>query len=254
MTRKLTVLFLIIFQIGVAQNYDTVILDSIHVDATNEVYKVGNTYIFNYEIIKNGQKLKLKNNKGMYEGSVFELAALANPDIEVDHIRLVVQQVSDAERTNTGQTEISYIQEPLSKGMSLTGLVDNAHNIWMHPFRTGFFNALQTAPFPYVKKPIEIGAEWTDKMAIGKNWGNVLWGTWENPLLLSYHYKVTAKEKLKSSFGIIDCYIIDSVATSNIGETRLRSYFSEIYGFVRLEYELLNDLQVNFWLIDFKKG
>src|SRR5690554_527238 len=98
MTRKLTVLFLIIFQIGVAQNYDTVILDSIHVDATNEVYKVGNTYIFNYEIIKNGQKLKLKNNKGMYEGSVFELAALANPDIEVDHIRLVVQQVSDAER------------------------------------------------------------------------------------------------------------------------------------------------------------
>ncbi|WP_417370766.1 hypothetical protein [Gelidibacter japonicus] len=254
MTKKLTILFLVIFQLSVAQHYDTVVLDTGNIDATNEVYKVGNTYVFNYEIIRNGKILKLKTNKGMYASTVFELVPLVSPAIEVDRIRLIVQQVSDAERTNEGQTEISYIQEPLSRGMSLTGLVDNADNIWLHPIRTGFFNALQTAPFPFVKKPLKVGNEWSDKMAIGKNWGNVLWGTWEEPLLLSYHYKVTTMEMVKTAFGTIECYVIESNAKSDIGETKLKSYFSEIYGFVRLEYELLNGIKVNFWLMDFKKG
>lgn len=254
MARILTVLFLIMLQTGAAQHYNSVVLDSVDIDATNEIYKVGNTYIFDYEIIKDSKTWKLKNNKGMFESTAFELAPLRTSNIEVDKIRLVVQQVSDAERTNKGQTEISYIQEPLSKGMNLTGLVDNVHNIWMYPIRIGFFNALQTAPFPYIKKPLTIGEEWTDKMAIGNNWGNTLWGTWEGPLLISYHYQVKAHEKVASSFGPIDCYIIESVATSAIGTTRLKSYFSEIYGFVRLEYELLYGLKVNFWLTDFKKA
>lgn len=254
MNKKLSLLFLIVFQIAVAQHYDTVVMDIHDIDASNEVYLLGNSYVFDYEIIKNGKVLKLKTNKGMYTSSDFELAPLATVGIEVDHIRLVVQQVSDEERTNAGQTEISYIQEPLSKGMSLTGLVDNSSNIWLHPIRTGFFNALQTAPFPYIKKPLRVGAEWTDKMAIGKNWSNPLWGSWEGPLLLSYHYLITGIEQVQTPFGPIECYVIESTATSKIGTTKLKSYFSIFYGFVRMEYELLNELKVNFWLVEFVKG
>jgi hypothetical protein len=44
------------------------------------------------------------------------------------------------------------------------------------------------------------------------------------------------------------------IGADSIGTTKLRSYFSERYGFVRLEYDLLNDLTVNMWLIDFKTG
>lgn len=254
MNKKLTLLFLVIFQLGVAQHYDTVVLDTGDIDATNEVYRLGNSYVFDYEIIKDGRVLKLKYNKGMYENSAFELVPLATAEIDVDKIRLVVQQVSDAERTNEGQTEISYIQEPLSRGMSLTGLVDNSSNIWLHPIRTGFFNALQTAPFPFVQKPLKVGAVWTDKMAIGKNWSNILWGTWEDPLLLSYDYQITGVEPIKTAFGTIACYVIESSATSDIGTTKLKSYFSNLYGFVRLEYQLLNGIKVNFWLVEFNQG
>lgn len=254
MTRKLTILFLITFQIGAAQNYDTVVMDTHNIDASNEVYLVGNAYIFDYEIIKDGKVLKLKSNKGMYGSAEFELVPLATDDIDVDKIRLVVQQVSDTERTNEGQTEISYIQDPLSKGMSLTGLVDNSHNIWLHPVRTGFFNALQTAPFPFVKKPLSVGQEWTDKMGIGKNWSNALWGIWEEPLLLSLNYKITKMDKIRTAFGTLDCFVIESSAISDIGTTKLTSYFSSLYGFLRMEYELLNGIKVNFWLVDLKRG
>lgn len=249
---KLTLLFLIVFQIGAAQQYGSVIIEAGEVDANNEVYRVGNNYVFNYEIIQHGKKLKLKRNKGMFASTDFELVTSTTKNIEVDKIRLIVQQVSDAERTNKDQTEISYIQEPLSRGMSSTGLVDNSKNIWLHPIRTGFFNALETAPFPFIKKPLMVGTEWSDKMMIGEPWGNELWGKWEGHLLLSYHYKVTAMEVLKSGVGDIECYIIESSAKSELGETKLKSYFSTIHGFVRMEYELLNSLKVNFWLIDYK--
>ena len=95
-------------------------------------------------------------------------------------------------------------------------------------------------------------AEWTDAMKIGQPWGDALWGTWEGGLVLSYSYKVTGKEKLKTPLGSIDCFVIESTADSSIGQTRLKSYFSNQYGFVRLEYHLLNNIQVNFWLVETK--
>ena len=91
-------------------------------------------------------------------------------------------------------------------------------------------------------------------MIIGEGWGNEKWGKWEGELLLTYDYKITHKESIKTQIGEMDCYVIESTAKSDIGTTKLISYFSEIYGFVKLEYELLNDLKVNMWLIDFQTG
>ena len=89
-------------------------------------------------------------------------------------------------------------------------------------------------------------------MIIGQNWGNEMWGKWEGQLLLTYNYKITEKKTVKTEFGEIDCFVIESSAKSEIGTKKLTSYFSEKYGFIRLEYELLNELKVNMWLIDFK--
>jgi hypothetical protein len=52
----------------------------------------------------------------------------------------------------------------------------------------------------------------------------------------------------------MECYLIEGKASSEIGMTKLEAYFSEKYGFIRLEYELLNDVKVNLWLIDILKG
>ncbi len=251
---KLTFLLLIIFQIGFSQQYDTVVIEEENIDENNEIYKTGNVFVYDYEIIQEGASCKLKNNSGMFARSEFELVPIGTDSIGVNKIHLIVLPVSDDDRTNKNQTQISYLQEPIYGSFSSTGAVENDKNIWIHPIRSGFFNSLETAPFPFVKMPLEIGTEWTDQMKIGQGWGNEMWGQWEGQLLLTYNYKIVEKEILNLKIGEIECFVIESNAQSNIGKTKLKSYFSEKYGFVRLEYELLNDLKVNMWLIEIKTG
>lgn len=246
-----TLLLFIFSQIVVSQQYDTVVFDKENIDSNNEIYKTGNVYIFDYEIINNGKTQKLKKNKGMFAGSDFELVPFGADSIKVDRIRLIVQDVLDHERSNENQTQISYIQEPDNSSLHSTGLVENKDNIWMHPIRISFFNSLETCPFPFVKKPLTIGMEWKDAMKIGQGWRNEIWGMWDGSLILNYEYKVIGTETLKTEIGELDCYIIESSAKSSIGLTKLKSYFSETHGFVRMEYELLNDLKINFWLVDY---
>ncbi|RIV45010.1 hypothetical protein D2V05_07965 [Flagellimonas pelagia] len=252
MNLKLTIFFLILAQIGFSQQYNSVIIESENIDSNNEIYKIGSVFVYDYEIIKDGQKCKLKTNNGMFARSEFELVPTESDSIGVQKIHLIVQPVSDSDRTNENQTQISYLQEPIFASLSSTGAVENDKNVWIHPIRKGFFNSLETAPFPFIKKPLKIGSEWTDQMQIGQGWGNELWGKWEGQLLLAYNYKITEKKTIKTEIGEIDCFVIESSAKSEIGTTKLTSYFSEKYGFVRLEYELLNELKVNMWLTDFK--
>jgi hypothetical protein len=91
-------------------------------------------------------------------------------------------------------------------------------------------------------------------MLIGEGWGNEKWGKWEGELLLNYNYKIIGIEIIVAEVGEIECYVIESKATSEIGTTKLKSYFSDKFGFVRLEYELLTGIIINFWLIDFKEN
>ncbi len=258
MKLKLTIFYLILFQIGFSQQYDSVVIENENIDSNNEIYKPGTVFIYDYKIIKNAKKHKLKDNGSRHNREKkireinFEIVPIESDSIGVNKIHLIVEPVADSERTNKNQTEISYLQEPIFASLSSTGAVENNENVWIHPIRKGFFNSLETAPFPYIKKPIEIDVEWTDQMLIGQNWGNEMWGKWEGQLLLTYNYKITEKKTVKTEFGEIDCFVIESTAKSEIGTTKLTSYFSEKYGFIRLEYELLNELKVNMWLIDFK--
>jgi hypothetical protein len=250
----LTTLILFIFHFGFSQQYDTVFIEETDIDENNKIYTPGNVFIYDYEIIIDNQAYKLNTNKGMAARRDFELVAIDADSIGVDKIHLIVRPVEEAERTNKNQTQISFLQEPIYDSMSSTGVVENEVNVWIHPIRTGFFNALQTAPFPFVKHPLTIGATWTDEMIIGQAWGGELWGEWKGQLLQSYVYKLTAKETLQTPMGEVECYVIESTATSSMGKTSLKSYFSETYGFVRMEYRLFNNLIINMWMIDTKTG
>lgn len=231
------------------QQYDSVIMEKDSIDENNTVYKIGNFYTYDYEIIKNENLFKLKINE-KDESVLLKDTSLQN----VEKIHLMIQKPpSGLPRVNEGQTEITYYQAPIFNTSSTTGVVDNKNNIWIHPIRDGFFRSLETCPFPYIKKPLKIGLKWKDKMLIGDHWCNKDWGEWKGDLLLKYKYKITNKKKVESGLGSIECYIIESFAKSTIGITKLTSYFSEEYGFVRLEYELSTGIKINFWLIDFQK-
>lgn len=223
------------------------------VDLNNEIYKVGNAFVYDYEIILNENKQKLKTNIDSYPKPEFEFAPAESDSLAVNHLHLIVRPVEGEKRIHKLQTQIEYIPDPVFNEISLTGAVENKENVWIHPIRTGFFGSLETAPFPYVKRPLEIGTEWSDKMLIGENWSNDLWGKWTGSLLINYHYKIIGKTTLKTKIGEIECHIIKSTAESKIGTSTLTSYFSEKHGFMRMEYQLLNMLEVKLWLIDFKE-
>ena len=250
----LVLLFLFIVSSSNSQQYDGVHIEDRLIDYNNIIYQPGSVFIYDYEIITGGERYKLRYNSGMLKNAQFEFLACGSEEIDVDRIHLVVLGVTDAERSNDNQTQIYYIQDPEFSSLSSTGLVENDQNIWMHPIRKGFFNALETAPFPYVKLPLEIGVTWTDQMLIGEGWGNEMWGEWKGSLLQDYTYEISDKVILETSTGDTECYKITSTCVSELGVTRLTSYFSPSCGFVRLEYELHNNLHVNFWLAEAQSG
>ena len=247
---QLTIVLIFIIKILFSQQYDSVYIEEDSIDVNNNIYKTGSVYIFDYEIIENNERFKLNKN---YRTD-FEFISIEKDSINIDRIHLIVKSTEDKDKTNQNQTQISYLEGPIYSTYTSTGLIDNDINIWMHPIRSGFFSSLETCPFPYVKLPMKIGNEWLDSMLIGSGWGNEKWGEWNGNLLQEYSYKVTGKEKIQSKLGLIECFVIDSKAKSKKGETILKSYFSEKYGFVRLEYILLTDIKVNLWLIEFKEN
>lgn len=247
-------MFLVLNLFGFSQQYDSVVFETVNVDENNEIYKIGNLFIYDYEIIQNGTKYKLKKNSDDGLQKDFQLAPIDSDSIGVDKIHMIIPSLPDSEKMDPSQTMIIYIQIPIVESISSTNVAENEHNVWIHPIRSAFFNSLETAPFPYIKKPYIIGLEWSDQMVIGRNWGNELWGKWEGDLLLTYHYKLIDKTILKTEMGDLDCYKIESIATSRIGNTKLTFYFSEKYGFIRYEYELMKNLKINMWLIDFQTG
>ncbi len=152
------------------------------------------------------------------------------------------------------QTKITYIQGPVFDFVSHTGAIENGDNYWLHPIRDGFFKCLETCPFPYIKKPFVEGTTWTDSMRIGQGWRNKFWGTWEGDLLLNYNYSITGFDSISTPLGRIECTIVESTASSTIGQSHLKAIYTEQLGFVFLDYTLFTGKKVVIRLVDFKEN
>lgn len=53
MKQQLALFILLFSQTLFSQQYDSVVIDQQDIDSNNEIYKTGNIYIFDYEIIEN---------------------------------------------------------------------------------------------------------------------------------------------------------------------------------------------------------
>ena len=249
MRQKLFFIFLFIGQVCFSQGFKTLSIEKKNIDSNNKIFKTGKAFVYDYEIIKNDSAYKLSYIEGL-PGNKFKLVNKSK-DTNDSKIHLIIPKVEKSEKTNKNQTEIKYMYTPDLSFMSGTGVVENKNNVWIHPPRSGIFMSLETCPFPYIQLPIEIGKEWKDKMKIGDQWSNKLWGVWRKKLLLSYDYKISKKTKVKTGIGELECFVVESTAKSEIGVSKLKSYFSEEYGFVRLEYEMTTGLKINLWLDSF---
>lgn len=118
----------------------------------------------------------------------------------------------------------------------VTGIVENEKNIWMHPPRSKLFRVLELNPFPYIKAPYKVGEEWTWTQPIGAFWSDARWKEWKGAVTNTYHYKITDKKMVRTTFGILECYEITAKAESELGETALVALFNPDYGFVDMNY------------------
>lgn len=238
-------LFLFAATFSFGQQYDTVHFERGKVDKDNSIFTLGREFTYSFTIHIDGKEHYLKSN----ENNDFELTTTVDED-NINEIHQIVVKPKWFQRTNKGQTEIYYSYEPNPTFSSSTGAVENSENIWIHPPRDRFFKALETCPFPYIKRNQPVGYKWSDKMSIGSYWADERWGQWEDRLLLNYEYEITGQEVIKTALGSIDCEVVTATASSEIGTSKLIAYFSDQWGFVKLDYTLFNGTSITLDMID----
>jgi hypothetical protein len=249
MKNKFLIIVLLVSNLAFGQQYDGLHIEKSKIDKKNSIYSLGKEFVFNIKITENDSTMFLKENNH----DDFKLSNSID-SLKISEIHLTVIKPRVFKRTNKNQTEVYYSYEPNPKIVSATGIVENAENIWVHPPRDGFFKSLETCPFPYAKLNKPIGYRWTDSMSIGNHWADKKWGLWDGRLLLNYEYEISGKEIIHTEIGELDCIVINAIATSKIGQSRLKYYLSQEYGFVKLEYILFTGLEIELNILQIING
>jgi len=249
MKNKFLIIVLLASNLAFGQQYDGLYIEKKKIDKNNSIYTLGKEFVFNIKITENDTIFFLRENKT----DSFKLTNDID-SLKISEIHLTVIKPRMFQRTNKKQTEVYYSYEPNPTTISSTGIVENAENIWVHPPRSGFFKSLETCPFPYIKLKKPIGYKWTDSMSIGNHWADKKWGIWDGRLLLNYEYEISENEKIHTRLGELDCIVIYANATSNIGKSSLKSYFSYEYGFVKLEYNLFTGTKIEINMVKITDG
>ncbi len=206
-------------------------------DKDNKIYKRDRNFQFDYQYTKNGTSYLISLDDDINDRFNLVVDTAKNQPNLVQQISFkVIQPEPSLGRTNKYQSEMLIRFDPLTYTEEWTGLVENKHNVWLHPPRNFLFNILELNPYPYVKYPLATGKQWQDSMSIGDHWSDPRWKVWKGRVVNQYTYEVKGRASVLVEGKEIPCWIIESSAKSSIGNTQLNSYFNEEYGFVKLDY------------------
>jgi hypothetical protein len=207
----------------------------------NKVFKIGNEFVYSYEYFdKDGEPYYFKmGDQGWHfiEKEAFDSAAISAVKLKV----LAGEFYQ--------QSKISYTLHP-NIYFSMTGIIENKANVWMHPPREALFGILELNPFPYVEFPLETGKKWTWNLTIGDHWGDKRWLEWEGRINNQMQYEIVDRVQLNNKLGKLNCYKILATASNRLGKTELLAYFNEEYGFVRMNYKNIDGSLINLELTE----
>jgi hypothetical protein len=124
-----------------------------------------------------------------------------------------------------------------------TGIIENDSLVFMHPPRSNQYAILEYCPFPQIQFPLYIGKSWNFDLEVGGVWLKAIKRNVEGQTMVTSSYTVIGKISWYCPFlkKDIDCYEIKAIGNTKFGNTSLQAYFSEVYGFVYLDYETLNN-------------
>jgi len=242
----------------------TEVFDSTNVDenrytANNRIYKENISLTYSFEhLTKEGEKLFFKEDTTKEESKYqwkFVKPNLEDKDI-IEKVKISVKyglkpMIKYVPDYNQTLLQYDYPSEnSTSVFNSISGAIENEKNVWIHPPRDKYFRILELNPFPFIKTPYEVGTSWEWKLGIGSSWGDERWKTWEGGIENQYSYEITGKETIETELGKMECFIIKSTASSEIGKTKLTAYFNEDYGFIRLNYTNIDGSKTNLELIE----
>ena len=227
------------------EKFDSLDKDENRYNRDNKIYKVGRKFTFTYNYQdKAGVKMLMAkaDTVGQGDGDWKLVRADSKNTKSVSSIVLSINsgltpfiQVFP----DYNQTVILYdyrLVDGNSWNNEMTGIIENRKNLWLHPPRTGLFGILEVNPFPYIKQPIRVGAEWTWKLEFGEQWANKRWLLWKGKNENNIQYKITGKTIIKTKLGALNCYVVESEAKSVLGSTKLVAYYHHEFGFVKLDY------------------
>lgn len=236
----------------------TTIQDKNFFNVDNHIYKPGIEFKFSYQIIKNRDTLMVSVDKiGDPKTSTWSLVKEKNADSFT--IRYVSFKVLDGYGgldhlfPDYSQTIIqqNYYSADALLFDGLTGIIENSRNVWLHPFRGKYFSVLEFSPFPYIKFPATSNVSW--------KWGlNDISDRWSDKRIIeyrgkqraSYEYTINGTTLLNTSLGQLHCIVVDAVANTSLGVSRLTAYFNQKFGFVQLDYRNIDGSQIKFKLIE----
>lgn len=207
----------------------------------NKVYRINKKFIFDYFIIRAGDTLKITAPKMTSPDSDFQrdwgfISKNSKHEDKIETISITVLSGISNDNQTMVKYEYQYIPDQIYGTYSTSGVIENEMNTWMHPHRDKYFMILELNPFPFIQQPFKNGNKWTWTLGIGDHWKDDRWKTWSGSIKNKYEYEIIGKEKLKTKIGEMDCWIVQSTATSSIGSTGLIGYYNEDNGFVKLDY------------------
>jgi hypothetical protein len=208
----------------------------------NIAYRINRKFIFDYSIIRGEDTLKITAPKMTAPDSDFQrewdfILKNGQHEDKIETISITVLPGISNDNQTMLKYEYQYIPDlGYSTFSSTSGVIENEMNTWMHPHRDKYFMILELNPFPFIQQPFKVGNNWTWTLGIGDHWKDDRWKTWAGSITNNYEYKIIGKEKLKTKIGEMDCWIVESTATSSIGSTGLIGYYNEENGFVKLDY------------------
>ncbi len=220
----------------VHEKFDSTVVDNNKYNNDNIVFKVGTTFKYDFQHIT--PEGKLKYFKVNDSNRTWEFVDEDETDDKT--ISAVIIEVLDGNPMGDGipgynQTNLKYVLRSMSN-YSISGVIENEANTWMHPPRDYYFRILELNPFPYIKSPFITGTSWTWKLKIGDGWGDERWKLWEGSIENTYSYSITDEQIIETSMGELKCFVVTSEAESRIGKTGLTAFYNPEYGFIKLDY------------------